>query len=145
MRLECHTGHVIFQNWTYDGHVEADQVSIVRACSPHNFEEVQSGSSFCTYEIDVGIPFHVGGEVYAQDLERSHSFDSVVVHNKLRRWILLQRTKDDFFRFLAVQPRVVHGSDGPAGRVGSGRVTILPDFGGSGRGRVSTSDLLVCY
>ena len=29
--------------------------------------------------------------------------------------------------------RVVHGSDGPAGRVGSGRVTILPDFGGSGR------------
>ena len=28
---------------------------------------------------------------------------------------------------------VVHGSDGPAGRVGSGRVTILPDFGGSGR------------
>ena len=29
--------------------------------------------------------------------------------------------------------RVVHGSDGPAGRVGSGRVTILPDFGESGR------------
>ena len=34
--------------------------------------------------------------------------------------------------------RVVHGSDGPAGRVGSGRVgsgrvTILTDFGGSGR------------
>ena len=34
--------------------------------------------------------------------------------------------------------RVVHGSDGPASRVGSGRagsdrVTILPDFGGSGR------------
>ena len=34
--------------------------------------------------------------------------------------------------------RVVHGSVGPAGRVGSGRigsgrVTILPDFGGSGR------------
>ena len=29
--------------------------------------------------------------------------------------------------------RVVHGSDGPAGRLGSGRVTILPDFGGSGR------------
>ena len=29
--------------------------------------------------------------------------------------------------------RVVHGSDGPAGRVGSGRVTILPDFGGSDR------------
>ena len=28
--------------------------------------------------------------------------------------------------------RVVHGSDGPAGRVGLGRVTILPDFGGSG-------------
>ena len=28
-------------------------------------------------------------------------------------------------------------------RVGSGRVTILPDFGGSGR--VSTSDLLVFY
>ena len=39
--------------------------------------------------------------------------------------------------------RVVHGSDGPAGRVGSGQVTILPDFGGSGW--VSTSDLLVCY
>ena len=39
--------------------------------------------------------------------------------------------------------RVVHGSDGPAGRVwsGSGWVTILPDFGGSGR--VSISDLLV--
>ena len=34
--------------------------------------------------------------------------------------------------------RVVHGLDGPAGRV-----TILPDFGGSGR--VSTSDLLVFY
>ena len=42
--------------------------------------------------------------------------------------------------------RVVHGSDGPAGRVGSGRVrsgqagrvTIFPDFGESGR--VSTSD-----
>ena len=39
--------------------------------------------------------------------------------------------------------RVVHGSYGPAGRVGSGRVgssqvTILPDFGGSSR--VSTSD-----
>ena len=34
--------------------------------------------------------------------------------------------------------RVVHGSDGPAGRVGSGRVTILPDVGGSGR--VSISD-----
>ena len=30
-------------------------------------------------------------------------------------------------------PRVVHGSDGPAGLVGSGRVTILPDFGGSSR------------
>ena len=29
--------------------------------------------------------------------------------------------------------RVVHGSDGPAGRVGSGRVTILPVFGGSDR------------
>ena len=28
--------------------------------------------------------------------------------------------------------RIVHGSDGPAGRVGSGRATILPDFGGSG-------------
>ena len=33
---------------------------------------------------------------------------------------------------------VVHGSDGPAGRVGSGRVgsgrvTILPDFGWSGQ------------
>ena len=27
-------------------------------------------------------------------------------------------------------PRVVYGSDGPAGR---GRVTILPDFGGSGQ------------
>ena len=39
--------------------------------------------------------------------------------------------------------RVVHGSDGPAGRVGSDRVTILPDFGGSGR--VSTSDFLVFY
>ena len=34
---------------------------------------------------------------------------------------------------LAIHLRVVHGSDGPAGRVGSGRVTILPDFGGSGR------------
>ena len=34
---------------------------------------------------------------------------------------------------LPEQSRVVHGSDGPAGRVGSGRVTILPDFGGSGR------------
>ena len=39
--------------------------------------------------------------------------------------------------------RVVHGSDGPAGRVGSGRVgsgrvTIFPNFGGSGR--VSISD-----
>ena len=34
--------------------------------------------------------------------------------------------------------RVVHGSDGPAGRVG---VTILQDFGGSGR--VSTLDLVV--
>ena len=32
-----------------------------------------------------------------------------------------------------VSIRVVHGSDGPAGRVGSGRVTILPDFDGSGR------------
>ena len=39
-----------------------------------------------------------------------------------------------------VSHRVVHGSDGPTGRVGSNRVTILPDFGGSGR--VSTSDLL---
>ena len=29
--------------------------------------------------------------------------------------------------------RVVHGSDGPADRIGSGRVTILPDFVGSGR------------
>ena len=29
--------------------------------------------------------------------------------------------------------RVVHGSDGPAGWVRSGRVTILPDFGGSGQ------------
>ena len=29
--------------------------------------------------------------------------------------------------------RNVNGSDGPAGRVGSGRVTILADFGGSGR------------
>ena len=35
--------------------------------------------------------------------------------------------------------RVVHGS----GRVGSGRVTILPDFGGSGR--VSTLDFFVFY
>ena len=30
-----------------------------------------------------------------------------------------------------------------SGRVGAGRVTILPDFGGSGR--VSTSDFLVFY
>ena len=29
--------------------------------------------------------------------------------------------------------RVVHESDGPAGWVRSGRVTILPDFGGSGQ------------
>ena len=29
--------------------------------------------------------------------------------------------------------RVVHGSDGPTGRVGSGWITILPDFGGSGQ------------
>ena len=33
----------------------------------------------------------------------------------------------------AMPIRVVHGSDGPAGRVGSGRVTILPEFGRSGR------------
>ena len=38
-------------------------------------------------------------------------------------------------------PRVVHGSNGPAGRVGSDRVTILPDFAG----RVSTSDFYVFY
>ena len=43
--------------------------------------------------------------------------------------------------FLSVHTRVVHGSDGPAGRVGSGWVTILPDFGGSGR--VSTLDFSV--
>ena len=47
--------------------------------------------------------------------------------------------------------RVVHGSDGPAGRVGSGRVGSGRvgsghDFAGFwrvGSGRVSTSDLLV--
>ena len=41
------------------------------------------------------------------------------------------------------QNRVVHGSDGPTGRVGSGH-----DFAGFwrvGSGRVSTSDLLVFY
>ena len=48
-----------------------------------------------------------------------------------------------YLRCWALCLRVVHGSDGPAGRVGSGRVTILPDFGGSGR--VSTSDFLVFY
>ena len=37
--------------------------------------------------------------------------------------------------------RVVHGSDGPAGRVGSGH--DFTGFGGSGR--VSTSDFLVFY
>ena len=45
--------------------------------------------------------------------------------------------------FMCPQVRVVHGSDEPAGRVGSGRVTISPDFGGSGR--VSTLDFLVLY
>ena len=45
--------------------------------------------------------------------------------------------------FIRNQIRVVHGLDRPAGRVGSGRVTILSDFGGSGR--VSTSDFLVFY
>ena len=44
---------------------------------------------------------------------------------------------------MLLRDRVVHGSDGPAGRVGSGRIMILPDFGGSGR--VSTSDFLVFY
>ena len=44
--------------------------------------------------------------------------------------------------------RVVHGSDGPAGRVGSGRVGSGHDFAGFwrvGSGRVSTSDLLFFY
>ena len=44
--------------------------------------------------------------------------------------------------------RVVHGSDGPAGRVGSGRVGSGHDFAGFwrvGSGRVSTSDFLVFY
>ena len=44
---------------------------------------------------------------------------------------------------LNVQPRVVHGSDGPAGRVGSGH-----DFAGFwrvGSGWVRTSDFLVFY
>ena len=45
--------------------------------------------------------------------------------------------------YFNVTHRVVHGSDEPAGRVGSGRVTILPDFGGSGR--VSTSDFSIFY
>ena len=47
-----------------------------------------------------------------------------------------------------VQARVVHGSDGPAGRVGSGRVGSGHDFAGFwrvGSGRVSTSDFLVFY
>ena len=38
---------------------------------------------------------------------------------------------------------VVHGSDGPAVRVGSGRVTISPDFGGSGR--VGSGQHLLIY
>ena len=43
---------------------------------------------------------------------------------------------ESFDGTLGVHRRVVHGSDGPAGRVGSGRIgsgrfTILPDFGGS--------------
>ena len=39
--------------------------------------------------------------------------------------------------------RVVHGSDGPAGRVGSGH--DFAEFWWVGSGRVSTSDLLVFY
>ena len=92
----------IFQNWTYDGRVEANQVFRVRACSLHNFEEVQSGSRFCTNKFDVGIPFQIGGDVDAQELERRNSFDSNSIDDKMR-W----RTKDDFFRLLAVQFHVV--------------------------------------
>ena len=45
-----------------------------------------------------------------------------------------RRRADHCLGALNIWPRrVVHGSDGPAGRVGSGRVTVLPDFGGSGR------------
>ena len=44
------------------------------------------------------------------------------------------------FTFWVGHDRVVHGSDGPAGWVRSDRVTILPDFGGSGQ-----SDFLVFY
>ena len=53
---------------------------------------------------------------------------SLTIDSKLP--IFLNMFKRDAWRRLH---RVVHGSDGPAGRVGSGRVTILPDFGGSGR------------
>ena len=50
-----------------------------------------------------------------------------------------------------MDPRVGSGRVGSgrvgSGRVGSGRVgsTILPDYGGSGPGRVSTSNFLVFY
>ena len=74
----------IFQNWTYDGRVEANQVFRVRACSLHNFEEVQSGSRFCTNKFDVGIPFQIGGDVDAQELERRNSFDSNSIDDKMR-------------------------------------------------------------
>ena len=47
-----------------------------------------------------------------------------------RMWCI--QSKEKIYR------RVVHESDEPAGGVGWGRVTILPDFGGSGR--VGTSD-----
>ena len=97
----------IFQNWTYDGRVEANQVFRVRACSLHNFEEVQSGSRFCTNKFDVGIPFQIGGDVDAQELERRNSVDSNSIDDKMRWRSLLYRTKDDFFRLLAVQFHVV--------------------------------------
>ena len=65
-------------------------------------------------------------------------------------FFLYFRWKVDYFKIFVptMHHRVVHGSDGPAGRVGSGRigsgrVKILPDFGGSGR--VSTSNFKVFY
>ena len=68
-------------------------------------------------------------------------------------YLTLSRTRThDLFRYIAGIRQAVytlyikvvdgHGSDGPAGWVGSGRVTIMPDFGGWGR--VSTSDFLIC-
>ena len=90
-----HRAH-IFQNWMCDGHVKQTKSYVfklalfitLRKCNLEA-KHIRCGQ--------LGIPYHVRGDVDTQDLEWSNSFDSHSIDDKLRWGSLLHWTKEDLF------------------------------------------------